>query len=161
MTFFAFLACDMNVHKRCVNNVTNTCGIDTKKFGEILVGLGINSEKFNSSCKSDIRKKTSATEQSPNKTCASFNERSHTSPLPNMNDPISYDALCGDMSSVHISFKKPYYPGYTDDDIRQQHPNNSTQYWESSSKLRYSINDFNFIKVLGKGSFGKVYYTIL
>lgn len=140
----------MNVHKRCEKNVTNTCGIDTKKFGEILVGLGI-SDRVSSGGKKEVRKKTSASEQSPNKSCASFNERSHTSPLPSMSDPMSsYEAqLCQDFRS--ISFKKPYY---TDEDLRLQ--NNSAQYWDSPNKRRFGLHDFNFIKVLGKGSFGKV-----
>ena len=31
LTFFSFLACAMNIHKHCEKNVSNTCGIDTKR----------------------------------------------------------------------------------------------------------------------------------
>lgn len=135
-------ACDMNVHKRCEKNVSNTCGIDTKKFGEVLLGLGISSDRTTGSSRKEPRKKNSATIQSPNKSYASpFSERSHTSPLPSMSDPMcSYDNITHVMNDMHLS-KKEYYPGFGMDD---------------NSNQRYSLNSFNFIKVLGKGSFGKV-----
>ena len=132
----------MNVHKRCEKNVSNTCGIDTKKFGEVLLGLGISSDRTTGSSRKEPRKKNSATIQSPNKSYASpFSERSHTSPLPSMSDPMcSYDNITHVMNDMHLS-KKEYYPGFGMDD---------------NSNQRYSLNSFNFIKVLGKGSFGKV-----
>ena len=37
--------CSMNVHKRCLKNVANTCGINTKQMAEILNQLGISPDK--------------------------------------------------------------------------------------------------------------------
>ena len=52
-------ACDMNIHKRCQNNVTNNCGINTKQMAEILSALGISTDKLG---KSPCRKKQSPSE---------------------------------------------------------------------------------------------------
>lgn len=143
------LACDMNVHKRCQGNVSNNCGINTKKFGEILVDLGISGDKLTTSGK---KKKVSMGEQSPSKTCSSLSERAHTSPLPAMVDPLGpFSSFCQDM---HISFR-----GYSMDDTQQakSRQNLPQHLFEAASGAKkYALNNFNFIKVLGKGSFGKV-----
>lgn len=144
-----FVACDMNVHKRCQGNVSNNCGINTKKFGEILVDLGISGDKLTTSGK---KKKISIGEQSPSKTCTSLSERAHTSPLPAIVDPFS--SFCQDMSFP--------FRNYSMDDSQQpanpMHPTHQhTHLFEArSGSKKYSLENFNFIKVLGKGSFGKV-----
>ncbi|KAF7488393.1 Calcium-independent protein kinase C [Sarcoptes scabiei] len=172
--------CDMNVHKRCHKNVTNNCGINTKKFGEVLGELGISSERIGSN---NRRKKISSSEQSPSKSCSSFNERSHTSPLPTMEQMNSYEAFCNELTNMRLSLntnnnnlasnlisdsQKSMYPNFTNYPLddgqqrlmmsqqQQQQQNNLMQLMESSSKIRYSLDSFNFTKVLGKGSFGKV-----
>lgn len=73
--------CKMNVHKNCLKNVKNTCGIDIKQFSDELGRLGINKASADS-----------------------------------------------------MEKKKPF----------------------QSSVGYYSIDDFSFLKVIGKGSFGKV-----
>lgn len=92
----------MNVHKRCHKNVTNNCGINSKKFGEVLGELGISSESLSSISKSK-KNKIPMNEQSPSK--SSFNERSHTSPLPNMtmDQLYSEEPFCNAMSNMRLS----------------------------------------------------------
>ena len=74
----------MNVHENCVKNVTNTCGIDIKRFSDELARLGINKDN------------------------ADWKEK-----------------------------KKTFRPTQT-------------------SVGKYNIDDFTFLKVIGRGSFGKV-----
>lgn len=137
----------MNVHKRCQKNVTNNCGIDNKKFGEALNVLGI-TDRLSVSGK---KKKVSVSE-SPSKSCSSFSERSHTSPLPNVTD--QFQTFCRDMSNMQLTTKKSYGGSSYSMDDEQRIDQNNILY--STSKRRYKLDSFRFIKVLGKGSFGKV-----
>ena len=102
----------MNVHKRCHKNVTNNCGINSKKFGEVLGELGISSESLSSSSsttsnnKSHRKNRITLNEQSsPNKSSSSsllsFNERSHTSPLP-YTDQSFTDTFCNPMQAMSL-----------------------------------------------------------
>ncbi len=43
---FLFLACEMNVHKRCHHLVPNNCGIDLPKMAKKLAELGISGDKL-------------------------------------------------------------------------------------------------------------------
>lgn len=157
--------CEMNVHKRCVKNVTNNCGINNKKFSEVLGQLGLSSEKLSGN-KQNMRRNLASNEQSPSKPCASsFNERSHTSPLPNMAmDPMnSYEAFYEISNLQRLSMndnnnndKKQFYKHYLmDDGTKATQKNNLYKLVQSTSK-RFGLENFNFLKVLGKGSFGKV-----
>lgn len=128
----------------------------------MLSDLGMTGDKLSTSGK---KKKVSVGEQSPSRTCSSLGERSLTSPLPSMSGSDSYSSGSGsyhrDMNSVHSSFQGLSFEqgsnttGTTDlDSLKRYQNNNLTRLYSGAKK--YGLKDFNFIKVLGKGSFGKV-----
>lgn len=146
----------MNVHKRCQKNVANNCGINSKQLAETLSAIGFSGDKLN---KQTQKKKTSITE-SPNKLSqAAVTERSHTSPLPSTTDFMDRAGL--DFSSTfnqfmsRLSVKEQSTPNRN---LQEQALQNVFDRTSSSEpgRRRFNLNHFSFIKVLGKGSFGKV-----
>ncbi len=61
---FLFVACKLNIHKRCEKNVANNCGVNTKDMAEILQQLGISGDKL-----SQRKKKASISDGKPGLGC--------------------------------------------------------------------------------------------
>lgn len=159
-------ACNMNVHKRCQKNVANNCGINPKQMAEILSAMGISGDKLTKrkkkqgiSLTQEIYNQTSISE-SPNKLTQSVSERSHTSPLPATADEEkgvpgmsfgAYDMLALTDSYGQLSLQVPDTGG---EPVEKFSPTPSSR--DSRRPRKFGLEDFLFIKVLGKGSFGKV-----
>ncbi|XP_052767110.1 calcium-independent protein kinase C-like isoform X2 [Mya arenaria] len=129
--------CKMNVHKRCQKNVANNCGINTRDMAQILQEMGITTDKLTQKG----RKKPSISENDASQKAGNDLNRY----LPRLSDPD--DVLGGVSPNNSLSV------GSGDErDPRARSPSQE----RSRRKDRYTIHEFNFIKVLGKGSFGKV-----
>lgn len=129
--------CKLNVHKRCSKNVANNCGINTKDMAKVLQELGICGDKL-----STAKRKKSAISESQRIS----GERSNSAPYPNVDD----DEMPGNASESRQAFNKNIeressLSGYS-----------SGMVSEGDQSLRMSLSNFSLIKVLGKGSFGKV-----
>ncbi|KAG1653569.1 Calcium-independent protein kinase C [Nymphon striatum] len=134
-------ACGMNVHKRCQKNVANNCGINTKEMADILSTMGISGDKL-----SKKKKKTSISE-SPASSSQQVHERSQSSPLP--------------LLDVQETIHEPSEGGEDDAVMRNlgglniNMPDSNQGLPSPDRSRRIGLEYFNFIKVLGKGSFGK------
>lgn len=149
--------CNMNVHKRCQKNVANNCGIDTKQLAAILSTIGISPNEGDKT-----RKKKSISESSARQ----------VTPMPGALVPggkIGDDDGSTQSANQQMSDK--------DQELRmriqaqklmeqrqkeREGPDNDKESVKpvtvdnSSSGKQLGLEDFLFIKVLGKGSFGKV-----
>ncbi|XP_011694303.1 PREDICTED: protein kinase C isoform X2 [Wasmannia auropunctata] len=158
-------ACNMNVHKRCQKNVPNSCGINTKAMSEILKTMNFcatskqsrapkikvssrpqtptiaerEEDQDDKSFKKDKKgmKKGQKKGQKTIKEHKSGDERKD-----DQFDELAEEADTGTDNSP--ASQKDMSPNAREDDRL------------NCNLKKFGVDDFNFIKVLGKGSFGKV-----
>lgn len=145
----------MNVHRRCQKNVANNCGINAKQLSEALSALGMTGDKLIKQPK----KKAAEPARLPQ---SLVSERSHTSPLPSALDLQTPRNRPSDFTTqMHVIRQRSSFREMTGLNRDQQLHNLHGVVGRSASNLapsrpKYHLEHFNFIKVLGKGSFGKV-----
>lgn len=144
--------CSMNIHKRCQQNVANNCGIDTKQMAEILAAMGITTDKL--------------TPQRPkaggSSSCALSNL-----PTPKNSTSTESGSVCSGEEDAEgnggMGQQNRQYD-HSDDKEGNGAENRGRSGLASSEGTpgdqhgvrKLGLDDFHFIKVLGKGSFGKV-----
>lgn len=154
-------ACKVNVHKRCQKNVANTCGVNSKEMALILKTIGVSSDRT-------VVKQKKKLSQHENKSLSTQSEHSKSTPVAVHSMSEDSDKSAGSSGSPVDDEAPP--PDFT---ARRRSPGTDVAGGSgsltaaggaksmtslSSSPLpdRMGLLDFEFIKVLGKGSFGKV-----
>ncbi|KAA0717689.1 Protein kinase C epsilon type [Triplophysa tibetana] len=151
--------CKMNVHKRCESNVAPNCGVDARGIAKVLADLGVTPDKLSGSVQR--RKKIShGPEPHPLPISTKIEEdRSKSAPtspcdqdikdLENIRKALSLDHRGDELNTAPCSSLNE---GETEGsgEKRENGELRTVQF------KRMSLEDFSFIKVLGKGSFGKV-----
>ncbi|XP_054963992.1 protein kinase C epsilon type isoform X2 [Pongo abelii] len=147
--------CKMNVHRRCETNVAPNCGVDARGIAKVLADLGVTPDKITNS--GQRRKKLIAGAESPQPASGSSpseEDRSKSAPTSpcdqeikelenNIRKALSFD----NRGEEHRAASSP--------DGQLMSPGENGEVRQGQAK-RLGLDEFNFIKVLGKGSFGKV-----
>uniref|UniRef100_A0A3B4X8M4 Protein kinase C n=1 Tax=Seriola lalandi dorsalis TaxID=1841481 RepID=A0A3B4X8M4_SERLL len=136
--------CKVNVHRRCESNVAPNCGVDARGIAKVLSDLGVTPDKISNSAQ---RRKKLPQGQDPQQqlsgTPQTEEDRSKSAPT----SPCDQDVKELENIRKALSF----------DHRGEEHKTNTHPLSSPSSVVkRMNLHDFVFIKVLGKGSFGKV-----
>lgn len=125
----------MNVHKRCQKNVANNCGINTKQMAEILSAMGISPDK-----------------QTPRR--SKYLNQSGGEGIGEGSASVEHGDMPKDLSEKRDD-KVEFYNTLLES-IAGSGDRSELERSDSGRVNKVGLDDFIFIKVLGKGSFGKV-----
>jgi len=154
-------ACDFNVHKRCKANVANNCGINARQLADILNDMGMTPSKLNESAKPAKKKpgesRANAISVDKTTTPASSIPGDGTELNKDIEEQVKLQLQIQAQEAMNERLKErlpeaPTIEGKAD----TQHATLEEIVNRQSGKNKCSLQDFRFLKVLGKGSFGKV-----
>ncbi|KAJ7984972.1 hypothetical protein DPEC_G00360290 [Dallia pectoralis] len=151
--------CKVNVHRRCESNVAPNCGVDARGIAKVLSDLGVTPDKISSN--TQRRKKisqepaqvlpcTPQTEEDRSKSAPTSPCDQDLTELESIRKALSFDQRGQEQRPASSSSSSRVVVGSEEGEGRANGDLKTVQ------TKRMCLQDFLFIKVLGKGSFGKV-----
>ncbi|XP_023387042.1 protein kinase C epsilon type [Pteropus vampyrus] len=147
--------CKMNVHRRCETNVAPNCGVDARGIAKVLADLGVTPDKITNS--GQRRKKLVAgaeSPQPPSGSSPSEEDRSKSAPTSPCDQEIK-ELENNIRKALSFDNRGEEHRAASSMDGQLASPGENGEVRQGQAK-RLGLDEFNFIKVLGKGSFGKV-----
>ncbi|XP_078129354.1 protein kinase C epsilon type-like isoform X2 [Sander vitreus] len=170
--------CKVNVHRRCESNVAPNCGVDARGIAKVLSDLGVTPDKISNSAQ---RRKKLPQGQDPQQplsgTPKTEEDRSRSAPtspcdqdvkeLENIRKALSLDhrgaehkahplSSATSVAAVTGNGHEGGRVGSVGVEGEEGRENGDVKGHTAPQIKRMNLHDFVFIKVLGKGSFGKV-----
>ncbi|XP_066553244.1 protein kinase C epsilon type [Amia ocellicauda] len=150
--------CKMNVHRRCETNVAPNCGVDARGIAKVLSDLGVTPDKITNS---GLRRKKlnpgADPQQSIPGTPQTEEDRSKSAPTSPCDQEIKeLENIRKALSFDHRGEEHKSASSTSSDSQGRSCEGRENGEVKGVQTKRMSLEDFVFIKVLGKGSFGKV-----
>ncbi|XP_047010259.2 protein kinase C epsilon type isoform X4 [Ictalurus punctatus] len=149
--------CKMNVHRRCESNVAPNCGVNARGIAKVLSDLGVTPDKISSSVQRRKKISQGAEPQPLPISPQTEEDRSKSAPTsPCDQDIKDLENIRKALSFDHRGEELKPKPASSPSESRSEEDGRENGEVKTLQSKRMSLEDFNFIKVLGKGSFGKV-----
>uniref|UniRef100_A0A8C7YZ20 Protein kinase C n=1 Tax=Oryzias sinensis TaxID=183150 RepID=A0A8C7YZ20_9TELE len=139
--------CKVNVHRRCESNVAPNCGVDARGIAKVLSDLGVTPDKISNSAQRRKKSLSEAqTEDDRSKSAPTSPCDQDVKELENIRKALSFDHRGEELTTLPLAVG----------DAEGSQENGEVKGPSAPETKRMNLHDFVFIKVLGKGSFGKV-----